>query len=340
MFLSKRSNGIYYLWYEGDDGRRKSVSTRAKRKSDALKFLITFKSTEAAKLLKKQRLTLTQFLTEYESYSLGIHTPSSHSSAILVFGEFIKILGDRPISGIGVKEVDCFLSRKRLTISDITIRSYFGSLAAAFEVAKRWNYIVSNPFRLVKKPRAKELLPVHFTRDEFVAFIGNVKDPLWHDLYICAVLTGLRMSELTSLRWEDIDFSRNVMCVQSYEGFTTKSKKIRVVPMNEQVCSILLERNQVPTSELVFCLSGRKLEKDKVSKTFKEYVRGSSVNQKLHFHSLRHTFATWLVQSGASLYEVQKLMGHSSISTTQIYAHLSASELHGAVNRIAMRLQP
>ncbi len=54
---------------------------------------------------------------------------------------------------------------------------------------------------------------------------------------------------------------------------------------------------------------------------------------------MRHTFATWLVQAGVSLYEVQKLLGHSSISTTQIYAHLAASELHGAVNRISLDIR-
>jgi site-specific recombinase XerD len=60
--------------------------------------------------------------------------------------------------------------------------------------------------------------------------------------------------------------------------------------------------------------------------------------EDLHFHSLRHGFATLLVQSGVSLYEVQKLLGLSNISTTQIYSHLAASELHGAVNKINGRV--
>ncbi len=64
----------------------------------------------------------------------------------------------------------------------------------------------------------------------------------------------------------------------------------------------------------------------------------SGLPEDLHFHSRRHSFATFLVQAGVSLYEVQQLLGHSSISTTQIYAHLAASELHGAVNKIVLEL--
>ena len=75
-----------------------------------------------------------------------------------------------------------------------------------------------------------------------------------------------------------------------------------------------------------------------VSKRFKIHARRVGLREDLHFHSLRHTFATWLVQEGVSIYEVQKLLGHSSISVTQIYSHLAASELHGAVNKIQVVL--
>ncbi len=65
---------------------------------------------------------------------------------------------------------------------------------------------------------------------------------------------------------------------------------------------------------------------------------GNLKDGRLHFHSLRHTFASWLVQDGASLYEVQKLLGHSNARTTQVYSHLAANEMHGTVNRIAITL--
>jgi site-specific recombinase XerD len=68
-----------------------------------------------------------------------------------------------------------------------------------------------------------------------------------------------------------------------------------------------------------------------LSKLFKRYVLRADLNPKLKFHSLRHTFASWLVQKGVSIYEVSKLLGHSDIRVTQIYAHLTLDNLRSAV---------
>ena len=156
------------------------------------------------------------------------------------------------------------------------------------------------------------------------------------DLCVVAVSTGLRLSELISLQWSNMDFLRKVITVENSEGFTTKTRKNRVVPMNKPLWQMLARRKENAISELVFHEKGRRLDRIRLSKTFKKYVVVAGLNDKLHFHSLRHTFATWLVQSGVGIYEVQKLMGHSSIAVTQIYAHLAPSELHSTVNKISL----
>ena len=74
-----------------------------------------------------------------------------------------------------------------------------------------------------------------------------------------------------------------------------------------------------------------------VSKSFKRYIRQAGLNNDLKFHSLRHTYASYLVQGGVSLYVVQKLLGHSDIKTTEIYAHLSPESLQEAVRGRAYR---
>ena len=98
---------------------------------------------------------------------------------------------------------------------------------------------------------------------------------------------------------------------------------------------MLARRKENAISELVFHEKGRGLDRKKL---FKAYVIAAGLNDRLHFHSLRHTFATWLVQSGVGIYEVQKLMGHSSVAVTQVYAHLAPSELHSAEEKIALSL--
>jgi site-specific recombinase XerD len=143
---------------------------------------------------------------------------------------------------------------------------------------------------------------------------------------------------LISLEWTNVDFVRKVITVQNSEDFTTKNRKNRLIPMNELLWKMFARRKENATSELIFQESGRRLDRIPLSKTFKKYVLAAGLDDKLHFHSLRHTFATWLVQSGVGIYEVQKLMGHSSVAVTQVYAHLAPSELHRAVDKISLSL--
>ena len=123
--------------------------------------------------------------------------------------------------------------------------------------------------------------------------------------------------------------------VRNQKGFTLKGKKDRVVPINSKLEDILKRRYKdiSGTGErYVFekCL-GVKYNGDFVSKKFKKSIIAVGLNSDIHFHTLRHSFASNLVQRGASLYVVKELMGHSDISTTQVYSHLSVDSLKQAI---------
>ena len=151
-----------------------------------------------------------------------------------------------------------------------------------------------------------------------------------------ALYTGMRLGELLNLQWCDVDLVSRVIHVRNSETFTTKTRKNRAIPMNDQLHALLCEMKDRRSSELVLHSQGKYLSPENVSKRFKGYIRRASLNDKLHFHSLRHTFASWLVQDGVSLYEVQKLLGHSNIAVTQVYSHLQPEGLHSTVNRITI----
>ncbi|MDI6766027.1 MAG: tyrosine-type recombinase/integrase [Bacteroidota bacterium] len=338
MFLSKRSNGIYYLWYIDEGGKKQKISTGCKLKSNALKFLRDFKENEMKRRTFLKLKTLNEFYIDYQEYSKSVHTIKTQKSIENAFREFIRIVGDVRLDKIGVREIESFLAQKKAEASEWTARKYYIHLASAFETAIRWNYISTNPFKKVQKPKTKEVQPLFLTKEEMKSLLNIIDDVQLKNLYLVAVFTGLRLGELLNLQWSDIDFVLRVIHVRNSETFTTKSRKNRSIPMNDQLYEALAMMKETAGSELVFHSNGKRLSAERVSKTFKVYVRRLGLNDKLHFHSLRHTLASWLVQDGVNIYEVQKLLGHSNISVTQVYSHLQPETLHSTVNKISIQL--
>lgn len=187
-------------------------------------------------------------------------------------------------------------------------------------------------------PRVWQVEPAHYTKTDFRKLLQTIEDRELRELCICAVSTGLRLGELVALQWVDVDFARKVIFMQNSDLHTTKNKRNRVVPMSQQLWRMLTFRKESASSELVFHRDRKRLSDGWVSKRFKHYVRASGLSEKLHFHSLRHTFASWLAMDGVSLYAIQKLLGHSSSSVTQMYSHLQPEQLHSTVNRIDVPL--
>jgi site-specific recombinase XerD len=121
--------------------------------------------------------------------------------------------------------------------------------------------------------------------------------------------------------------------VRNKDGFTTKSKKERVIPISNVVYDLLSRMDK--KCNYIFSKNLVKLNDDLVSKSFKNCVKENpTLNQKIHFHTLRHSFASNLAQRGVNLYVIQKLLGHSSITTTQIYSHLRTEDLVQAINEL------
>ncbi|MGB2869783.1 MAG: site-specific integrase [Bacteroidota bacterium] len=333
MFLSRRSNGIYFVCFDDDRGKRRRISTGCRRWSEAIKFFRNFKEEEYKKT--SDRISISEFAKSYLAFSATTHAASTQEIFKYAFIDLERTLGDVPLDKISVKEIDMFIAMKRKT-SDWTAKRLYLHLASAFEKAVKWGHITKNVFRSVEKPKPRETQPVYFTKQDFLKLLAVIQNDDFREFCLTAVSTGLRLGELTSLEWNNLDFARKVIFIRNSATFTTKGRKNRVVPMNEPLLKLLSERKQKASCGLVFHSNGVILNRFKVSQRFKQYVREAKLDDKLHFHSLRHTFATWLVQEGVSIYEVQKLLGHTSIAVTQIYSHLAASELHGAVNKIAL----
>ncbi|MEO8167807.1 MAG: site-specific integrase [bacterium] len=287
--------------------------------------------------MKRKKAVLSDFAKEYVTYSKSVHTAGTSAGIELAFSQFIRIVRDLTLEEVSVRIIERFLAVKTSEASIWTARNYYASLASAFNTAVRWGLLGHNVFKDVKKPKANELMPLYFTTEDFAALLATINDPDFRDLCLVGLYTGLRLSEISSLEWDDIDFDRSLINLRNKTWFTTKTKRDRVVPISKHLMGVVRTRREAAKqniSTMVFHREGKRLTKDYISKQFKKYVRKSGVNPKLHFHSLRHSAGSHMVQSGVSIYTVQKVLGHASISTTQIYAHLRIEDLQDAVNRI------
>ena len=193
----------------------------------------------------------------------------------------------------------------------------------------------ANPFAQVKLCHIPEKSPAFLSPQDLERLMDVVKDDWIRDLILFAVATRLRRGELVNLRWDDVDLAKKVIRVQSREGFKVKAGRSRVVPLSDLALEVLGRQDKSTQCGLVFHRKSRKVNGTFLAAKFKRFVRAAGLDEVIHWHSLRSSFASWLVMKGVSIYAVSKLLGHSEVGVTQkCYAHLAPGSLHEEVNRI------
>ncbi|MCX6137538.1 MAG: site-specific integrase [Ignavibacteriales bacterium] len=261
----------------------------------------------------------------------------------VAFKNMLKVVGDLKIEQMTALHWEQYKRVRSSKVSPVTTNIELRSLKAAMNRAVDWKLLPSNPFYRQKLCMVPESVPTFFSVDDFERLIQAIRDLWFRRIAVFGVLTGMRRSEIVNLQWCDIDFSQKTIRIQSSGDFKTKAGKRRVIAVGETVIEVLAQIRpaSVENTTYVFTLKGEKIKPVLLTKKLKRAVKKSKVeNQRLHFHSLRHTFASWLAQKGTSIYEIQKLLGHTDIKTTQIYAHLLPNELHKTVNQLEGMVAP
>lgn len=332
MFLSKRPNGFYYIYFNSSDGNRTSISTKCKLKSDALKFLSNFN--EELKLRQKDStilINLKDFFFEYLKYSESIHSRNTVLSIKSCINSMEKHFSNIPISELSeIKLMDYYRKRSK-DVSPFVIRReqiYFQSIC---KWAIKRNYLKENLLQGIKKPKLTEKQPLFFSEAEFQILLNATTDKDLKDLFIIAVSTGLRQMELLTLTWNQISFKDKIVLLDNQQH-TTKSGKVASVPLNLKCLQVLTERELNKKSEYVFTYEGEPIKQQFISHKFKKILRAARLNDSFSFHTLRHTFASWLVQRNVPIQQVQQLLRHADLKTSLIYAHLRNDNLSTSVN--------
>lgn len=195
--------------------------------------------------------------------------------------------------------------------------------------------IVSSPVEAIKLPKLGTHLPTYLTIDEVNNLLDiEVNDPFQaRNKAILELMyaTGLRISEVVSLEFKNIDFDD---CIVRVMG---KGSKERIVPINDVALKYLkmyiddyrpkLVKGTI-NNYLFLNNHGNVITRQGIFKMIKKYALEKGIKKEIGPHTLRHTFATHLLENGADLRIIQELLGHSDISTTQIYTHLTNETLH------------
>jgi integrase len=276
---------------------------------------------------------LSEFAKLHSQYAKTQFAPKTVEVYRFVFKSLLEFLGDADLSSITSLTIEQHKAQRLQKVSRQSVNIELRALKAAFNRGVDWGVLNTNPFGKVKQIPTTVERPEYLKVEELEYLLSTIRKVTWlKDVVVFAVNTGLRRGELCNLVWEHVDLKNRVITVQSDDRYRVKMGKFRIVPLNAKAYEVLKKRFHQRNSDYVFTSEhGQKINADFLSKRFKRYVRLSGLGEEIHFHSLRHTFASLLAQASVPLYEIKELLGHSKISVTEQYSHLSPQTLRKAV---------
>lgn len=244
--------------------------------------------------------------------------------------EFFKFAGE-----VAIERIDYLLLRRFL--AELKTKNHkprtqsrkLSSLRSFFKFLLREGLIRENPAILLMSPKLDKPLPKFLSEEQMVRFIEmpeSSKELGKRDKAILETLysTGIRVSELVNLNIDHVDFFANLIKVAG------KGKKERIVPIGEKALEALkdyLDHRKKKSNILLLNKNGTRISTKAICDITHKYIRLLSENDHVSPHTLRHSFATHLLNRGADLRSVQELLGHVNLSTTQIYTHLTTEKL-------------
>jgi len=262
------------------------------------------------------------YLQKEKNYSL--HTLRAYRNDLKSFFDFLREKGESEIDNRAISRYIGFLLKYGFDTKSVARK--LSSLKSFFKVLKKIGQITENPADLIKTPKTKRHLPGFLTYQQIEEglAIDNLRDrAIIETLYSC----GLRASELVGINIGDIDFNRDEVKVKG------KGNKERIVPIGrvakDAVVGYLKVRPAIKNQEESLFLNyrGERLTTRSLQRIVRKYLIRVAKVSGTNPHILRHSFATHLLENGADLRAVQELLGHASLSTVQIYTHLTMKHL-------------
>lgn len=224
-------------------------------------------------------------------------------------------------------------------LASSTIRRKIHSLSSYFKYLYENDIIKTNPMKPIHAPKRPETIPKYLDKNEITMLLNApMRFPSENSrrnemmLYVF-IYTGIRKSELRNLQWDAINFKNNTITIRNGKG-----KKDRIIPMScilqEKLWNYLQETLPM-TSKYIFTAQRQydRMSLSTIQQSIIRYFKKLGFDQKGYtIHTLRHTFASHLAQNQVPILSIAKLMGHSDLMSTQVYAHINNKELASSIN--------
>ncbi|ASN07386.1 tyrosine recombinase XerC [Virgibacillus necropolis] len=266
------------------------------------------------------------------------YTVKYYLNDLETFNQFLMVEGIENLADVDYRLIRVFLtSLYDKKLSRRTVSRLISSMRSFYRFLEREDKVSSNPFLQVTLPKTTKPIPGFMYQEELGKLfeVNDMSDPLGQRnqaLLETFYATGIRVSECQSLTLQDIDFTIGTMLIHG------KGRKERYVPfgrfaeialetyMNEGR-NVLLKKSNVATNAVFLNAKGTPLTVRGMRLILTKMVEKASLTIHVHPHKLRHTFATHMLNEGADLRSVQELLGHESLSSTQIYTHVTKDHL-------------
>lgn len=256
-----------------------------------------------------------------EDMTIRRHAPKTKEAYLANVTGFAEYFRRSP-TALGPEEIRKYqlylINERKVSVS--TLNQVVASLRFLYHVTLRKTW----PIDLIPYARGEKRLPVVLSPEEVSQFFEGIESIKYRAVLMTAYAAGLRVSEVTALRTSDIDAARNIIHVRNSKG-----SKDRYVMLSAQLLPILREYWKAVHPPAPYLFPGQPpdhpLGKDSVERACRKAALASGLTKKITPHTLRHSFATHLLENGGDVRTIQILLGHRSLSTTAQYLHVSSA---------------
>jgi len=350
--LDYRKNKTSYIRYR--------VNKRSSRKSigvvsyeTAMKILRKFDNDLALKkfcVLEDEEIEICVFLDEYfKDWVKKENAENTYTSKLFAKKKLLEYMQKSRqiifIHDISTKVIEDYKTfRLETGIKETSINAELRMISHVVRTAKQWGYLVNK--RLKVKLCKEEKKESRVLSDEEKRLILTKSSNYFRQIVYILIYTGFRISEVLNLKWDQVDFKKNVIKIKIRDDYNTKTKEERSIPMNDSLANHLhtlkinffdpvtdkMTYRNPAQKEFVICKrDGSKIKS--IRKSFAKRLNELGISGASP-HTLRHTFASECLMSGISIYTVKEYLGHSSVKMTERYCNLTDKHKKEQINKL------